>query len=65
MQGVPGHLHALGEDRAGQFALSLDGPYRLIFEPDHTPLPRLEDGGIDRQQVTHISIKEVVNYHGK
>jgi len=64
MEGVPGNCHALGGDRAGQYAVSLDGPYRLIFKPDDEPLPRLEDGGIDRHSVTSIRIEEVVNYHG-
>lgn len=65
MSGAPGNCHALGADRAGAFAVDLWGPYRLVFTPDHDPVPRLEDGGIDRTQVTHIKIEEVVNYHGK
>lgn len=64
MRGVPGNCHALSTDRAGEFAVDLRGPYRLIFEPDHDPVPRLEDGGIDTAQVTDIRIKEVDDYHG-
>jgi toxin HigB-1 len=63
MEGVPGRCHQLVGDRAGQFAMDLRGPYRLIFEPDHNPLPRIGDGGIDRARVTKITIREVVNYH--
>lgn len=65
MEGVPGKCHQLRADRAGEFALDLWGPYRLIFVPDHDPIPRLSDGGIDRAQVTRILIKEVDDYHGK
>jgi hypothetical protein len=49
----------------GQFAMYLWGPYRLVFEPDHEPIPRLADGGINLTEVTKVIIREVVNYHGK
>jgi plasmid maintenance system killer protein len=64
MEGVPGRCHQLTGDRRGQFAISLGGSYRLIFVPDHDPIPTLADGGIDRSLVTKISITEVVDYHG-
>jgi len=64
MENVPGNCHSLHADRAGQFAVDLRGPYRLIFEPDHDPVPRLDDGGIDNTRVTTIIIKEVDDYHG-
>lgn len=65
MRGVPGNCHQLHTDRDEEFAVDLWGPYRLIFEPDHDPVPRLDDGGIDTTNVTHIRIKEVDDYHGK
>jgi plasmid maintenance system killer protein len=55
--------HELTGDRAGQFAVNLKHPYRLIFTPDGET-PRLTDGGIDREKVTAIVIIERVNYHG-
>jgi proteic killer suppression protein len=64
MANVPGHCHALTEDRAGQFALDLWSSYRLVFEPADNPLPLLPDGGLDRHQVRRVRILEVVNYHG-
>lgn len=64
MDNVPGNCHRLHADRAGQFAIDLRGPYRLIFKPNHDPVPRLDDGGIDKSKVTNISIKEVDDYHG-
>jgi proteic killer suppression protein len=64
MEGVPGKCHQLHADRSGQFALDLRGPYRLIFEPNHEPIPQLEDGGIDTAEVINIRIEEVDNYHG-
>lgn len=64
MRGVPGNCHGLSTNRAGEFAMGLRGPFRLIFEPDHDPLPTLDDGGIDTTRVTKIRIKEVDDYHG-
>ncbi len=64
MRGVPGNCHPLIGDRAGQFAISLTGSYRLVFRPDQDPTPLLTDGGLDRQRVTRISIEGIVDYHG-
>ncbi len=65
MDGVSGQCHQLSADRAGQFAVSLWGSYRLVFVPDHEPIPSLADGGIDLALVTKIMITEVVDYHGR
>lgn len=60
----PDRRHQLTGDRAGQFAVSLSGSWRLVFEPDHDPVPLLPDGGIDLAAITAILIIEVVDYHG-
>jgi proteic killer suppression protein len=65
MAGVPGNCHALHADRAGEFAVDLRGSFRLVFAPDHDPVPKLADGGIDQTCVTKIVILEVVDYHGR
>lgn len=59
----PERLHQLGQNRSGQFAVDLVQPYRLIFVPNHDPIPLKEDGGIDRDKVTAITIIEVADYH--
>jgi toxin HigB-1 len=64
MENAPGNCHQLSADRAGDFAISLWGSYRLVFQPDHNPVPTLKDGGIDTTLITKIEIKEVVDYHG-
>ncbi len=64
MEGVPGRCHGLHADRRNAFAVTLWGSYRLVFVPDHDPMPTLDDGGIDRSRVTRILITEVVDYHG-
>ena len=65
MDGAPGRLHQLTEDRDEQFALDLRGPVRLIFKVNDDPIPRLDDGGIERAAVTKVEILEVDDYHGK
>lgn len=65
MKAMPGaRLHQLTGDRAGQFAVSLRGPMRLVLVPDHDPVPRRPDGGVDVTQITAITIIEVEDYHG-
>lgn len=65
LRNLPGpHCHELRQNFKGQLAVHLDGPYRLIFEPAHEPIPKKEDGGLDWRKVTCIRIVEVVNYHG-
>ena len=61
----PDRMHQLTGNRDEQFSVYLVHPYRLVFEPDHDPLPRKEDGGIDLERVTAITVMEVVDYHQK
>lgn len=58
----PSRLHQLNGDRKGQFAVTLNGPCRLIFRPTH-PVPKNDEGGIDLSKVTAIDFIEVANYH--
>jgi toxin HigB-1 len=60
---VAGRPHPLTGDRAGQFALDLVHPQRLVFEPDNEPVPISEDGGIDWGQVTQVCIIWIGDYH--
>ena len=63
MNYLPGRCHELKGDHLGQLALDLDHPYRLIIEPDHDPIPRLADGGLDWAGVTAVCIIGVEDYH--
>lgn len=60
---LPGGCHELTGDKKGQLSLDLDGPYRLIFEPAHNPLPVKEDGGLDWAGVVTVRIFGVANTH--
>lgn len=62
---LPGKYHELKEDRKGQLAVHVEEPKRLVFRPNHNPLPINEDGGLIWELVTSISIIEIIDYHGK
>ena len=59
----PERRHQLTGNRDEQFAVSIDQQYRLVFEPDHDPMPRRPDGGIDIDHVTAIVIVAATDYH--
>lgn len=63
LETLPGHFHPLTANRAGQWACSLEEPYRLVFKPLGNPLPVSTDGRLDTTKVVAVSIVEVVNYH--
>lgn len=54
---LPERCHELKGGRAGEFSINLTGNDRLLFIPNHTPLPRHEtDGRIDWSNITKIKI---------
>lgn len=59
----PDRRHQLAGNRAGQFAVDLVHPRRLVFAADHDPVPRKDDGGIDTERVTAVTILEVADCH--
>jgi toxin HigB-1 len=63
MRILPGGCEELKGDRAGQFPIRLAGGDRLIFQPDHDPVPTRADSDMDWQQITAILLIEIVDYH--
>ncbi len=59
----PERCHPLKADREGQYAVDLVHAQRLVFKPNHDPVPSKDDGGIDPAEVTSIIIVDVVDYH--
>jgi proteic killer suppression protein len=59
----PERRHELVSNRKGQFAVDLKHPQRLIFEPNHDPLPLKPDGGLDLKKIKAVTIIEVEDYH--
>lgn len=60
----PHRCHELTGNRKGELSLDLDGPYRLIFKPDHEPLPTRAEGGLDWSRVTAVKVLGVEDTHG-
>lgn len=63
LRNTPGRLHELKGDRKGQFSFDLDGPYRLLFTPNHNPVPARPEGGIDWTRITAVMILGVEDTH--
>lgn len=62
----PARCHELTQGKAGkekQLSVDLDHPYRLIFVPNHDPIPLLSDGGLDWEKVTAITIINIQDTH--
>lgn len=59
----PERCHPLKGDRKGEFAVELQGGFRIVFEPDHDPLPRTRNGGLDLRAITDICILDITDYH--
>lgn len=55
--------HELKGDRKGELAVDVSGNCRLIFEPEHDPIPEKEDGGLNWEEITAIEILEIQDYH--
>ena len=64
MRTIPAaRCHELTGDHKGELAVDVSGNYRIIFEPNHVPIPRKEDGGLNWEEVTKIQINEIEDYH--
>lgn len=62
----PHKRHELKGKMKGKFAIDAAGrgsPIRIIFEPNHDPVPIKQDGGNDLQAITAIKILEIGDYH--
>jgi proteic killer suppression protein len=65
IRNLPGaRCHELTGNLKGTLAVDLDHPYRLLFIPEHDPMPQKPDGGLDWTQVTAITVLEITDYHG-
>jgi len=59
----PARCHELTGNLKEHFSVDLTHPYRLLFVPDHDPIPRRPDGGIDRSAVTTIEVIDIEDTH--
>lgn len=59
----PPRCHELSGNRAGQFSVDLEHPYRLLFIPADDPVPFRKDEGIDLARVREIEIIGIEDTH--
>ena len=59
----PPRLHELSGNHKGKFSVDLNHPYRLLFIPYNNPIPRKEDGGIEKDQIDAIQIIGIEDTH--
>ena len=60
----PHRCHELTGNRKGQLTVDSGHPYRLVFKPNHNPLPERAEGGLDWKLVTSIEIEGIEDTHG-
>ncbi len=60
---VAGRPHPLKYGSVGQFSVDLHGGVRLVFEPNHDPVPRNADKSIAWNQVSKVRIVFIGDYH--
>lgn len=61
---LPGRYHELKGDRQGQLACDAEHPKRVVFRPEHEPIPTKDDGGLAWDKVTAVCVIEIEDYHG-
>ncbi len=62
---LPGHHHPLSENRAGQWACSLEQPSRLVYEPIvPNELADTKDL-IELSALKNLTVLEITDYHEK
>ena len=60
MKSIPAaNCHELKGGLKGKLAVDISGNHRIIFAPNHDPIPTKKDGGRDWFIVTDITITEI------
>ena len=55
--------HELKGNKRGEYAVNISGNYRIIFVPDHDPVPFKDDRSINCKKITDIKILGIEDYH--
>ncbi|MGH1366363.1 MAG: type II toxin-antitoxin system RelE/ParE family toxin [Calditrichia bacterium] len=56
-------LHQYIGKRKGTWSIDIHENWRICFQIDHDPVPTLEDGGVDLDEVTAIRISTIEDPH--
>lgn len=59
---LPGNHHPLSENRAGEWACSLEQPTRLVYAPI---LEGVNKGSIELKELKELTVLEITDYHEK
>jgi len=59
---LPGHHHPLSENRAGEWACSLEQPTRLVYAPITEGVNK---GSIELRELKELTVLEITDYHEK
>ena len=49
--------------QAGRYSVRVHDGFRIVFVPDHDPVPRKDDGGVNWSAITAIRIQSIEDYH--
>ena len=64
MRSLPGaRCHELKGNLAGHLAVDLVHPNRMVFVPDHDPVPTKDDGGMNWDEITAVVVIGIGDYH--
>lgn len=64
MRTIPAaRCHELTGNRKGELSVDVYGNYRMIFEPNHDPIPQKDVVGLNWAEVTKIQINEIEDVH--
>lgn len=63
MRNLPGRIHELDGDRAGELAIDLAGGRRLVIAPTNGWPDEKEDGADVWAEVDAVQVLEIVDYH--
>jgi plasmid maintenance system killer protein len=63
MQIPAANCHALSGNKDGEWALDISANHRMIFEIDHDPVPKKDNGEIETVEVTDVKILDTTDYH--
>ncbi len=59
----PARCHEHTQNNKGKLSVDLGHPYRLMFEPNHDPVPTKPDGGLDWSKVTAVVVMGIEDPH--
>lgn len=63
MQIPSANCHPLSGNKDGEWAVDISANHRMIFEINHDPVPKKDNGEIEIIEVTDVRIIETTDYH--